>query len=118
MPLSFIKSFINFNLINNNLYSTIIINGSIRERPDIDVKPWLLTLKEASKMFFLPKEEIERLVVRNLSFNGKHKSLWMNRTKVIEQLRDTDINHTKKKLSIIKSTLIIPQSMFDDDFTE
>lgn len=94
------------------------ITGKIRERPDIEVKPWEITLKKLSKLFFLSKEDIELMIVRNLSFNGKAKSLWVDSQKIISQLRDVDINHTKRKLTHIQSKLVIPKAMFDEDFTD
>ena len=84
------------------------IRGRIRELPDLEVKPWEVTLKKLSKLYFLSKEDIESLVVKNISFNGKNKSLWLDRTKIIASLRDVDINHTKRKLTQIQSKLVIP----------
>jgi hypothetical protein len=84
------------------------IFGKIRERPEIEVTPWEITLKKLSKLYFLSKEDIEKTLLRNLSFNGKTKSLFLDRTKVIEHLRDVDINHTKRRLTKIYCTLIIP----------
>eukprot|EP00347_Sterkiella_histriomuscorum_P008018 403346684 len=99
-------------------FYTMIVHGKIRERPDIEVKPWHVTLKNLSKLVFLPKEEIENVFIRHISFNGQNKSIWIDRTKVIEQLRDTDINHTKRKFTHITSKVIIPKIMFDEDYTE
>jgi hypothetical protein len=67
-----------------------------------------ITLKIAAKLVFLSREEIERIIIRNLSFNGEQKSLILDRQKVIENLRDCDINHTKRKCAQIKSKLVIP----------
>lgn len=94
------------------------IHGKIRELPDVEIKPWEVTLKKLSKIFFLSKEDIECLVIGNLSFNGKTKSIWLDRTKIIAQLRDVDINHTKRKLTHIHSKLIIPHAMIEDDYTD
>lgn len=71
-----------------------------------------------SKLVFLSKEEIERILIRNLSYNGKDKKLWIDRLKITELLRDCDINHTKRKFSQILSTMIIPKNMLINDFTE
>lgn len=53
-----------------------------------------------------------------MSFNGDTKGIWLDRTKIIEQVRDIDINHTKRKFTEIKSTLIIPKVMFETDYTD
>ncbi|CDW77078.1 UNKNOWN [Stylonychia lemnae] len=99
-------------------FSTLQVTGKIRERPDVEVTPALVSLKKLAKLVFLSKEQIEKVIIRHLSFNGEKKSLFLDRSKVIENLRDVDINHTKRKFSQIKSKLVIPQAMFEEDFTE
>ena len=75
-------------------------------------------MRKLSKLFFLSKEDIELIVMRNISFNGKTKSLWLDSQKIITQLRDVDINHTKRKLTHIRSKLVIPHAMMEEDYND
>ena len=77
----------------------------------------MITLKKLAKLVFLSKEQIESVLVRNITFNGEKKSIFLDRQKVIENLRDVDINNTKKKFTQIRSKLVIPQQMLDEDHT-
>jgi hypothetical protein len=66
----------------------------------------------------MPKEEVERVLLSNLIFNGYKKSLILDVTKAIDMMRDYDINHMKPKYSEIYCKLIMPQYMLDRDFYE
>jgi len=39
----------------------------------------MVTLKKLAKLVFLSKEQIEAVIVRNLSFNGEKKSIYLDR---------------------------------------
>ena len=83
--------------------------------PDIQVKPFQINLKITSKLFLMPKEEVERVLLSNLNFNGQKKSLILDVTKTIDMMRDYDINHMKPKFSEIKCKLVIPDYMLNKD---
>lgn len=92
-----------------------MIKGSIRERPDIEVHPHICSLKKTSKLVFFSREQIELILLRNLTFNGKKKALQIDMEKSFAQLRDCDVNHTKQKFTEIRCKLIIPETMLDAD---
>lgn len=60
------------------------VQGKVREQPDIEIHPAIITLKMLSKFVFLTKEELERVLIRHISFNGGNKSIWLDKTKIIE----------------------------------
>lgn len=60
------------------------VQGKVRELPDIEIHPAHITLKKLSKLVFLSKEELERVLIRHISFNGGNKSIWLDKTKIIE----------------------------------
>lgn len=64
----------------------------------------------------MPKEEVERVLLSNLNFNGLKKALFLDVTKTIDMMRDYDINHMKPKFSLIECKLVIPDYMLDKDF--
>ena len=99
-------------------YSPTEIHGVIRGRPDIQVRPLQINLKITSKLFLMPKEEVERVLLSNLNFNGSKKALILDVTKAIDMMRDYDINHMKPKFSEIKCKLIIPDFMLEQDIHE
>ena len=66
----------------------------------------------------MPKEEVERVLLSNLNFNGSKKALILDVTKAIDMMRDYDINHMKPKFSEIKCKLIIPDFMLEQDIHE
>ena len=66
----------------------------------------------------MPKEEVEKVLLSNISFNGKKKSLILDVTKAIDLMRDYDINHMKPKYSEIYCKLVMPEFMLDRDYHE
>jgi len=92
-----------------------MIRGSIREKPEINIEPFVCSLRKTSKLAFIPKEQVERILMRNLTFNGKHKRLQIDREKCLEMLRDVDVHSSRKKFTEIRSKLIIPETMLDSD---
>jgi hypothetical protein len=67
---------------------------------------------------FLSKEEVEKNLLRNMSFNGAKKSIVMDSVKLITTLRDTDVHNTKRCFTEVRCKLIVPEVMIDTDCTE
>jgi hypothetical protein len=96
----------------------VTVHGRIRERPDITVEPHFCSLKLTSKLVFLSEDHVEKILLKNLSFNGAKKELIVNKEKALEMLRDCDVNSTKRKITEIKCKLVIPQTMLDMNIEE
>ena len=61
-----------------NLYSSMKIHGDVRERPDIHIKPLILHLKTTSKLYFMTRENIEKILMYNLSYVPDKKEFVLN----------------------------------------
>lgn len=72
----------------------------------------------ASKLSLLPKEDIQKIILANLGFNGAKKQFILDVTKAIDQLRDIDVHHMKPKFSEIYCKLVMPEHMLDRDIHE
>ena len=102
-------------LFNTTLYySPIQVLGSIRERPDIIIKPYTVNLKATSKLSFLAREDVEKVVLQNLEYLAPGKELVVNLPSLIQMARDIDINSTKVTYTEIYSKIILPQFIVDE----
>lgn len=82
-------------------------------QPDIAFKPLQVDLKPASKIHFMQREDIERIILKNLSMIPNKLELALDMTTLVEMTRDTDINYTKQKFTEIYGKLIVPESMIE-----
>lgn len=98
-----------------NLYSPTEIFGSVANRPDIKIKSYSMSTKMASKLAFMQREDIERVVLRHLEFDGKKKEFSLNIDVTIDELRMIDLTQSKYKYSQIYSQMIIPEWMLDSN---
>jgi hypothetical protein len=57
----------------------------------------------------MPKEEIERIILSNLGFDGKRKRFTVDIIRAIDMIRDFDIHHTKPKFSNVYCKLVMPE---------
>jgi hypothetical protein len=48
--------------------SPIQVSATVRERPDLQVKPYTVNLKATSKLSFLAREDVEKVVLMNLEY--------------------------------------------------
>ena len=76
-------------------YSTIEIKGEIRGRPDIIIQPFYLNLKITSKLFFLSREVIEKLIMQNLSYIPELKEFTISLDSMLEGLALVDIEKSR-----------------------
>lgn len=60
----------------------------MRNKPEINIKPCCINLKLLAKLVFMPKEDIERIILSNLEFDGKKKRFILDITKAIDMMRD------------------------------
>lgn len=75
-----------------NDFSSIEIDGKVRNRPEIQIKPIYMNLKTSSKLYFMTRENIERIILHNLSFVPEKFDLSMNTESLFDMLVLADIN--------------------------
>lgn len=84
------------------------MSGKLREFPDIEIKSYHIGLKPMSKLVFLPQEEVERVIMKNLCFIQESNSLGVDIAGVIDNVRDISVNNTKPKYTQIHCKMLLP----------
>ena len=67
----------------------------MRNRPEIQIKSVRMNLKTTSKLYFMTRENIERIILNNLSFVPEKQELSINVESLFDMLVITDINQTR-----------------------
>lgn len=75
----------------------------------MQIKPYNLNLKAMSKLVFLPQEDVERVILKNLTYDWEKAQLQVDMSGVIDMIRDININHTKPKFTEVKCKMLVPQ---------
>jgi hypothetical protein len=93
------------------LYSPTEIFGTVVGHPEIKIKTYTMSTKMASKLAFMQREDIERVILRHLEFDGKKKEFSLNIDIAIDELRMIDLTQTKYKYSQLYSQMLVPEWM-------
>lgn len=91
--------------------------GEVLGRPDIQIEPYSLNLKISSKLAFLARENVDRIIMQNLSFDGARKAFQMKLTDLLSMTRNSDVSFMKSRFYELKSKMIIPEIMLEESFT-
>lgn len=75
----------------SNNFSPTELFGTVAGHPDIKIKPYTMSTKMASKLAFMQREDIERVILRHLEFDGKKKEFSLNIDIAIDELRMIDL---------------------------
>jgi hypothetical protein len=91
--------------------------GKVPERPDVQIAPYNLNLKLSSKLAFLSRECVDRIIMQNLTFDGKTKTFSMDGNELLSMTRNADISFMKSRFYDTYSKLVIPEIMFEQAFS-
>jgi hypothetical protein len=72
----------------------------------------------ACKLAFMQRDEIERVLLRHLEFDGKKKEFTLDIDVAIDELRMIDLTQSKFKFSQIYSQMIVPEWMLSSNEEE
>lgn len=57
------------------MYSSIVVAGTVRENPEFAIRSFNLNLKATSKLAFMAREDIERVIIKNLQYLPESREL-------------------------------------------
>lgn len=93
--------------------STIVVYGVVRGMPDISIKSFNVNLKATSKLAFMAREDVERILLKNLHYVPEKRELVIDNQNLLEMVREADVHHTRVKFTEIYCKLMLPSSMLD-----
>jgi hypothetical protein len=93
------------------------LHGKVADRPDVHIPPYNMNLKISSKLVFLSRECVDRIVMQNLTFDGKTKTFRVDANELLNMTRNADISYMKSRFYDTFSKLVIPEVMFNEEFT-
>ena len=69
-------------------------------------------------MFYLSRENIEKLIMQNLSYIPELKEFTISQESLLESLVSSDIDKSRQNISKTKCKMIIPEEMLNSSYID